>query len=93
MAPPAEDNPSYANIIKSYYANYKDVSQYITDPPSKTSAVEQDVKDLQVTDTETSLEEEFIKDFLYIGGPEVLLSQRKEQPEKKEDKQDAGSSS
>jgi hypothetical protein len=77
--------PSRLELIKAYYDSLIGVSQHIAEPPTKSSTVELDknVKDLQVNDTETSLEDQLIKDFLNIGEPEV--SQR--QPTEKDQKQ------
>ena len=61
--------------IKTYYDNYPNISQYIgkSADSEPTTALEEDVKKLDVTDDKV---EAFRREFLYIGGPEVIERSR-----------------
>jgi hypothetical protein len=72
MSAPAPD-ASYEDKIKWITETQKDITKYITK--------ETDTAALDVKDKESSLEEQIRKDFLYIGGPEVLLRKTTREPE------------
>jgi hypothetical protein len=69
--------------IKTFYDNYPNISQYIGKPTntySTTTSLESDVKKLDVKDDKA---EAFRREFLYIGGPEVIERSRQLKQEKK----------
>jgi hypothetical protein len=97
-APPPTNAP-IADKIKWFYEGYPDITKFVTEPPKDTDAqaLDKDVEKLKVRDeTKEEKIEGLQKDFLYIGGPEVLLrrttTEKKEQQEQQQ-KQDASSSS
>jgi hypothetical protein len=75
---------SLSSKIKTFYDNYPSISQYIGKPERTTTSLEPDVKKLDVKDDKV---EAFRREFLYIGGPEVIersrqLKQKKKSPYK-----------
>ena len=84
--------------IKAYYEDYPDTTQFISefnDSTSTSTSLDKDIQQLQVTEPDKS--EAFRKEFLYIGGPEVILSSKKntkkEAPKGQQAKENASSSS
>lgn len=79
---------SLIDRINAYYKDYPDTTEFIGksnhSPDTETTTLEHSVKDLHVTKNKA---EAYRKEFLYIGGPEVVRNCRK----KKEalNKQDA----
>lgn len=74
---------SFIDRINSYYENYPDSTNYIGKSGDiselEATTLEQGVESLQVKETDKT--EAFRKEFLYIGGPEVILnSKKKEDP-------------
>ncbi|CAO2651082.1 Nn.00g093790.m01.CDS01 [Neocucurbitaria sp. VM-36] len=64
---------SSSDLINSYYENYPDSTEFIgKSDDSASTTLEQDVKALQVNETDKV--EAFRKEFLNIGGPEVILN-------------------
>ncbi len=70
-------SPSYLDKINAYYQNYPDFTKFIDESTdtSPSTTVEKGIRDLQVT--EPSRAEAIQKEFLYIGGPEVIHAGRK----------------
>ena len=90
MASPS--GQSYLDKINTYYEHYPDWSKFIdqsTNTPQSTT-LEKGVKDLQVN--ELSREEALRREFLYIGGPEVIHNSQKKEQAQAKDKEDASSS-
>jgi hypothetical protein len=82
---------SSASKIKSFYDNYPNISQYIGNSAAPTTTLEQDIKKL---DTKDDKVEAFRREFLYIGGPEVIeRSRQKKENNKPLYKHNAGSPS
>jgi hypothetical protein len=65
-------SPSTTDEIKAYYENYPDFSQYITSASDNTTTLSKDVEKLGVKDNDVDKVEAFRREFLYIGGPEVI---------------------
>jgi hypothetical protein len=77
--------------IKTFYDNYPNISQYFGNSAAPTATLEEDVKKLDVTDDKV---ESFRREFLYIGGPEVIeRSRQKKEVNKPLYKHNAGSPS
>ncbi|KAH7392603.1 hypothetical protein BKA66DRAFT_567932 [Pyrenochaeta sp. MPI-SDFR-AT-0127] len=68
---------SFIDKINTYYENYPDSTEFIgkLDETPATTTLEQGVEGLQVKETDKT--EAFRTDFLYIGGPEVILNSKK----------------
>jgi hypothetical protein len=65
-------NASFADKVKWIYEGFEDPSKYLS-KEDDTQKLEKDVEKLDVKDEEElPLEEQIRRDFLYIGGPEVL---------------------
>jgi len=100
MAPsaPPPSNAPFADKSKWFYEDYPDFTQFLTEPPKDASdeTLNEDVDKLKLKDeTKEEKIEGLRKDFLYIGGPEVLLRKTTKDKETKtqEKSQDASSSS
>lgn len=87
MAPSSEQ--SFIDRINAYYENYPKSTEYIgkSDDTPETTTLEKGVEHLQVKETDKA--EAFRNEFLYIGGPEVILNAKKKEVPRKEIKQDA----
>jgi hypothetical protein len=75
--------------IKTYYENYPDFSQYITSADDNTTTLSKDVKKLEVKDNNVDRVEAFRREFLYIGGPEVIARSKTKNEKNDTPKQNA----
>lgn len=71
---------SLSDRLNEYYKNYPNCSHLIgkSDDPAPTS-LEKNIENLQVNEEDKT--ETFRKEFLYIGGPEVVAQTKKKQEE------------
>lgn len=78
------NDPSYAEKVRTFVADYEEFAKSISSSSNptqdSTSDLEQSVKDVKVTDKIT--EEDLIKGFLDIGGPHVLNPDHHNRPTK-----------
>jgi hypothetical protein len=79
---------SFADKIKAYYENNPDFSQYITSPNDDTTTLTKDVEKLEVKDDVDKVEA-FRREFLYIGGPEVIARSKQKTTKNDTPKQNA----
>ncbi|OAL50126.1 hypothetical protein IQ07DRAFT_567822 [Pyrenochaeta sp. DS3sAY3a] len=80
----SSDQQAVLDKANAYYKNFTHISQYIrdpapnpTEPPSSTSSIEKGVQDVRVAVSEEDRIASFQKEFLYIGGPEVVRKKKK----------------
>lgn len=83
------------SVLDKIHALYKDYSAPPAHAPNHddptSTPLEKDLKQLEVTETDQA--DAYIKEFLYIGGPEVILNCQKKKEDPKGDIQQNASSS
>ncbi|KAF1939181.1 hypothetical protein EJ02DRAFT_352898 [Clathrospora elynae] len=94
MASSPSSNQSDLNKINAFYANYKHISEFIgKSHDTEAPTLEDDVEKLTVKENRTKEDkvDAFCKEFLYIGGPEVIeRSSKKKDVKQATSKQHAG---
>ncbi|KAJ4368913.1 hypothetical protein N0V83_005995 [Neocucurbitaria cava] len=78
----SSSSQSLIDKVNAYYKNSPNLTDFIVDPPAdnesaSTAALEQDIKDLNVNETDRV--EALCKEFLYIGGPDVTRNSKKKE--------------
>jgi hypothetical protein len=96
IMPAPGPNASNTDKIKWILEGYEDPTKFITEEETDTDKLQEDVAKVDIKDdNEVDLEAQIQRDFVYIGGPDVLLKKKKEPEEEKptDNKQDASTSS